>query len=187
MSQKVTYFFGYYNGLVYPFAPFDANGKIVPVINKNRSSASSLFYKFGEMKQEEMSEQMEALVPKYATAYWEYYDNISEVEVKDYMIKGYFLIDEVERYEKDGCVFPDEYFTTKLSPMAYAARLANESVVPRILKEDEPAISDYMFYSYVDENSEAYETRTLNKVGDYLYDWGNIPEDAKLVVICICG
>ncbi len=187
MSYYYNYYIGYKkDNKIYPFGPYDANGKFYSIISKSRSFASNLYEDFYRVKEEQISDELRKIFS------YKNYKNEEVVEVKYLPVKdlpkgsfiktGYFLIDEVERYEKTE---ETDEFSTPLTPQIYAAKLQNEVMLGKKKSNDEECVeynaSDYMYYAYPDYNSKEYEAFILRNVAGN-FDF-SIPEGAELVIL----
>lgn len=105
----------------------------------------------------------------------------------DYIRKGYFLIEDVQQYEKDGDDW--DLFYDCLTPEVYAARLATEAKLgPPPARKNEwgeewqpHSIADYMYYAYADYGSKEYEAFLLRQFAD-VYEY-SLPDGAEIVVL----
>lgn len=204
MSWYYTYYVGFEReGKIYPFGPYTAEGKLRPVISRSRSFASDLHNRFYDISKEMVSEEFRNEFLKDSEgdeeeelrdlAYLSYLP-IDELPKGDYVKRGYFLIDEVEKYEKDPS---DAYMTSPISPVIYAKKMENElKFGPNKPKKDaygdeyyEPNASDYTYYAYPDYECEEYEAERIRNVAYSLYDYDyNFDKSgAKLVVILSQG
>ena len=187
MSYYYNYYIGYKkDNKIYPFAPYDANGKFYSIISKSRSFASNLYEDFYHVKEEQISDELRKIFS------YKNYNNEEVVEVKYLPVKdlpkgsfiktGYFLIDEVERYERTEEI---DVFSTPLTPQIYAAKFQNEVMFGKKKSNDEECVeynaSDYMYYAYPDYNSKEYEAFILRSDAEN-FDFG-IPEGAELVIL----
>lgn len=192
MSYYYNYYVGYQlNGKIYPWGPYDARNRLREVISKSSSFASDLHYRFRDVKEEEISNELRE---EFEYTDW---NNEKKVDVKvlslDGLPKGslvktgYFLIDEVKAYESD---YYFDNFSDVLSPEVYAAKLQNELLLgknqPKKDAEgneyDEYNASDYMYYAYVDTKSEAYESYMIQAAIEMLRTY-NLPDGAEFVVL----
>lgn len=198
MSYYYTYYLGYEkDGKIYPFAPYDCFGHFKPVIERSRSFASELHCRFSTIPEENYSEELKTRF-EYKT--WDNRNEIEEVKMcyidelptGDYIKTGYFLITDVEQYEKDHD--SEDLFYDTVSPTVYAAMAANETQFgkPQPRKDDEGneyipnTASDYMYYAYPDHFCEEYEAFLLRMEAN-IYDYGCLPEDARIVVLLTEG
>ena len=199
MSYYYNYCLGYLkNGKVYPLGPFDAKGKIYYVLSRSRSFASNLHEDFYDLPKNMYSNELKKTF-QYET--WDgetevndlRYIQISELGSTNFIKTGYFLISDVEKYEKnDG----DDYdlFWDNLSPAIYAAKLENELKfgAPKEQTDDygekytPHSVADYMFYVYPDYNCREYETFLIKKQVE-IYEVATLLEGAEVVVLLTEG
>lgn len=187
MSYYYNYYIGYKkDNKIYPFAPYDVNGKLYSFISDSRSFASDLYEDFYRVEEEQISDELRKFFS------YKNYKNEEVVEVKYLPVKdlpkgsfiktGYFLIDEVARYERTE---ETDEFSTPLTPQIYAAKLLNEVMLGKKKNEDkdeeEHNASEYMYYAYPDYNSKEYDAFLLRSVAGN-FDFG-IPDGAELVIL----
>ena len=195
MSYFYNYYVGYeYEGKIYPFGPYNAiNKRIRPVISRSSSFASNLHRRFWDIKEEQISEEL-----RKEFEWNDSFHKTPQFDVKYLPIDlmpdgslircGYFLIDEVRQYEKDGDY---EGFSECLTPTVYAAKLENQVKFGRSPeKEDcegyrykEPDASDYMYYAYEDCSTEEWESSQILLVAEMLNDYSSLPKGAKIVIL----
>lgn len=194
MSYYYNYYVGYQlNGKIYPWGPYDARNRLHEVISKSSSFASDLHYRFRNVKEEEISDELRK---EFEYTNWK---NEKTVDVNvlslgdlpkgNFIKTGYFLIDEVKAYESSYANYFDG-FSDVLSPEVYAAKLQNELLLgknqPKKDAEgneyEEYNASDYMYYAYVDYKSEAYESYMIQEAIEMLRTY-NLPTGAEFVVL----
>ena len=171
MSYYYNYYVGYIkDNKIYPWGPYDANHRLKYALSKSRSFASDLHYEFNVVSEEQISNEL-----RKQFEYTDYQDNIVMPTVKylpvkdlpssNFIQKGYFLINDVQEYEKDGCGNGSDYFYEKLTPQVYTAKLeAQIKFGPNKPDENgytEHNASEYMYYAYPDYNSMEYEAFIL--------------------------
>lgn len=174
MSYYYDYYVGYKkDGKIYPLGPYDAMGKIHAALSKSRSFASDLYNEFYPIKEIEISDELRA---RFESEDWngELKLNatcLTESELNElnsnYIKSGYFLISDVESYEKDGDTW--DIFYDKITPQVYAAKLQHELTFGKNQPQKdiegneytEPNASDYMYYAYPDYNCKEYEVSVL--------------------------
>lgn len=189
MSYYYDYYVGYKkDGKIYPWGPYNADGKLKPMISRSRSFASDLHEDFYSVSDEEISEELRKEFE------YESWDGSKVIDVKylpekdlptgSYIKKGYFLIKDVQAYEDD------EYgnfegFYDVISPEIYAVKVQHEMMFGKNQpkKDDEgyeytePNASDYMYYAYPDDNTKEYESFILRQLIEALRDYrteGNV-------------
>lgn len=197
MSYYYNYFLGYQrndDGLIYPLGPYDMNGNLHNVFDRSRSFASDLHERFSLIPEEKYSEAL-----KKEFEYIDYtgekclgnvrYLPLNELPDSNYIRKGYFLIDDIVKYEQGESVW--ELFYDYIPTDVYAQRLQNEIT----FGEPKPVVDcdgyeievhscrDYVFYAYPDYSSEEYEASLLrNAVESYEYGIEEL-NNAKIVIL----
>ena len=194
MSYYYNYYIGYeWDGKIYPLGPYNSFGQLCDVISKSRSFASDLHECFYNVSGDQISDELRKNFE------YEDYKGDKVVEVKylpldelpsgSFIKKGYFLIDDVKRYE-DGADKWDIFYDN-LTPEMYAAMLQNELILgkPAPKKDCEGyeievhSASEYMFYAYPDYDSKEYEAEILRCAIESLYSYRYMNDDNKEVVI----
>lgn len=195
MSYYYNYYAGYeHDNKIYPLGPYNASGRIKPIISKSRSFASELHQSFRPIREEEITDELRK---DFECEDW---DGKRCVPVKvlpvrdlpktDFVKTGYFLIKDVEAYEKD----EDgdfEGFWDRLSPQVYAAKLEKELKFGQNKPQKDECgneytehnASEYMFYAYPDYDCEEYESFMILSGINMLNDYQGVPEGAKLIVL----
>lgn len=195
MSYYYNYYVGYkIDGKVYPFGPYNSTGKLKEVITKSRSFASDLHEVFYRVAKEEISDELRKE--------FEYEDwngnksvNVKMLPIKElpsgsYIKKGFFLVEDVLRYEDPDNDYFDGFYEY-VSPSVYASMVQNEVQFgkPERKLDDcdnwycPKAASDYMYYAYPDYNSKEYEAEMVRSVAYMLNDYSELPKDAILLAL----
>lgn len=193
MSYYYQYYIGYEeNGKLYPYGPFDCQGKIKPVVCKSRSFASNLYTNFWVVKEEQITDELRNFFE------YEDWNGNKKVEMKylplgempngDYIKKGYFLIDDVQAWEQGG---DDELFYHMITPLIYAEKLKKEVAFGKNQPQKdedgieciEPNASDYMYYAVPQYESEEYESWLIKEAANMLYDYDFFRDDNRKIVI----
>ena len=196
MSYYYTYYIGYkLNNKIYPLGPYSATGKMKPVVEKSRSYASDLHEDFNYVSDAMISDELrkefeyedyeeKKVMPKLK------YLPISEMTSRSFIDTGYFLIDDVSRYEETGDYEDLKY--NRISPTVYAAMAANEKSFGAPEKKydiegeelEVHSARDYMFYAYPNYFSKEYEADVIRTVAYMLGDDdSNLPKGYELVAI----
>ena len=196
MSYYYNYCIGYiHQGKLYPLGPYSATGKLKDVISRSASFASDLHNDFFMVQEDMISDELRSAFT------YETWDGKKEMQHVKYcpvsllpsgsaIKKGYFLIEDVRRYEssKDSEVL----FFDMVSPTVYSAMADNEVRFgkPAPQKDDfgeefiPKTASDYMFYAYLDDSSEEYEAGILRYAADVLGEYDSkLPKGYELAVI----
>lgn len=183
----MSYYYNYYIGYkkdekIYPWGPYNANGKLEPMISRSRSFVSDLHEEFYTVSEKEISEELRKEFE------YEDWDKVKRFDVKylsekdlpvgSYIKTGYFLIKDVQAYEDDK-YNNFEGFYDILSPEIYAAKLQHEMMFGKnqpIKDNDgyeytEPNASDYMYYAYPDYDTKEYESFVLRQLIEALRDY----------------
>lgn len=203
----MSYYFNYYAGYfdkktnkIYPLGPYSSKHvHIRPILSVSSSFASDLHEDFAlitdpEQISIELREEFE----------WGGIDGEKVFQVKSlpfsklpkgsFISKGYFLMEDVERYEQSG----DEenswdLFYDKLSPIVYAAKVQSEMMfgqkAPTLDAEGEPltehSASDYMYYAYPDYDCKEYEAFVIRLGMSMLDPLYFIPEDDNRTLLVL--
>lgn len=205
ISWYYTYYIGYKdkNDVLYPLGMFDYTGYMHPVFSKSRSFASDLHEIFIPIKSGDMisDELMKAWRREYYDSttkddlvHYVSYCPVSQLKYRDITKRGYYLIEDIERYLKDEYGDLDEIFYDYLSPELYAIKMESEQKFgpPPPTTDCEGyeytphSVRDYAYFVYIDHNSVEYETNQLLDAVD-VYDYVEIPEGAERVIILSQG
>ena len=195
MSYYYDYYIGYKSGdKIYPFGPYNSLGKLKAVISRSRSFASDLHYEFYPIEDNEVSDEL-----RKEFEYEDWNGNravavkvlpIDDLPKGSYIKKGYYLIEDIKRYEDpDGKYF--EGFFDCISPAVYASMVQNEVRFgkPECRQNDYGELyyprtaSEYMYYAYPDYESKEYEAAMIRNVADMLEGYEDLPEDAILLAL----
>lgn len=186
MSSYCNYYIGYKKeGKIYPLGPYTVDGKLRPAFSRPKTWASNLHELFHYIEDKEVSDKLreefefencwngeKVFEVKYLTE--------QDIPKGSHVKTGYFLIEDVKRYENEQYSF--EGFFDVLTPEVYAAKLQHEITFGKNQpKKDiegtdyvEPNASDYMFYAYPDYRSKEYEALILSEalegMRDFSYD-----------------
>lgn len=195
MSYYYNYTIGYeHDGKVYPLGPYDCFGRLRDVVCRSSNYASDLHEWLHRLPDEKVSDELRK---QFTYKDWdenERLQDLSYIEVDalpsgTYIKSGYYLIEDVEKYEEEHDAY--DLFYDRLSPVAYAARAHNEQVFgrPEPIEDEEGEkyyphpVSDYMFYAYPDYSSKEYEADVLRVVAEMLRGYSTLPKGSKLVVL----
>lgn len=182
MSYYYSYYIGYKkDGKIYPLGPYNSKGKLKPVLCKSRSFASDLHNRFSYVRAENMSEE---LANEFTYKDW---NGEPRIEVKylleedltdgSFIKTGYFPISSVRSYLENGDCDTIKYDMIK--PEIYSAKLQNEIMFGKNQpKKDgegyeytELNASDYMYFSYIDKNTEEFESFMLRSFLEEFKDY----------------
>ena len=197
MSYYYNYFLGYQrndDGLIYPLGPYDMNGNLHNVFDRSRSFASDLHERFYLVPEDKYSDAL-----KTEFEYTDYtgekclgsvrYLPINELPDSNYIKRGYFLLEDVLGYERDGDAW--ERFYDYIPSEVYAQRMQNELAFgepkPQVDDFGEEIVvhscRDYVYYAYPDYYCEGYEVSLLrNALEAYEYGVKEL-EDSRIVIL----
>ena len=190
MSYYYNYYIGYKkDGKIYPLGPYDCFGHLHSVLSRSSSFSSNLHYEFSPVQENEVSEELRKEFEetrlngdKIVNVKWCPLDDLPS---DSYIKKGYFLIKDVQEYERTNN--SEDLFYDYLSPTVYAAMSTNERIYGKPTpQEDEEcthnSAADYMYYAYPDYRSKEYEAFVLRlEAEDYEYVFNN--NDASIVIL----
>ena len=195
MSYYYNYCVGYLSDKkIYPLGPYTKNHKLKYVLSRSRSFASDLYEEFCCIKDDAISDELRA---EFEYKNWKgeneiavKYLPVSDLPVGSFVKKGYFLVDDVKKYEFDESCVSDLFFEY-LTPSVYAAMVTNEMAFGKpdvkydVEGEQLPSYTanDYMYYAYPDYHSREYEAFLLRVIADCLSGYRELPEDAVLVIL----
>lgn len=194
MSYYYNYYIGYkFDDKIYPFGNYNSKGHIVDVLSRSKSFASDLHNRFYCVKKEMYSEE---LIKDFQYYYEDdselnlglKYLPINELPTGSYIKKGYFLLEDIERYEKENDAW--DIFYDYLDPITYNRYLDNEFRFGKPVELEDAdgekytrSMANYAFYAYPDYSSEEYESWFLREVAsNYEYD-RDLPKGAELVIL----
>lgn len=185
MSYYYNYYIGYKkNDKIYPLGPYDRNGKLIEVLSRSASFASDLHDDFWDIKEEEISEEL-----RKEFECDDFHGNkvcpvktlmFNDLPFGSYIRSGFFLISDVEIYEKENDA--EGLFYEHKSPTAYAAMLQNEMALGKPEPEEDcegekiypHSVRDYMFYAYPDTSSRSYEAFLIREFAMSLVDYSEV-------------
>lgn len=195
MSYYYNYYIGYKkDNKIYPLGPYDCNGNLKPVISKSSSYASDLHKYFHDIEEQEASNPLKFEF-EFTGCNNEKILNVqylleNELPSKDFIKKGYFLIDDIKYLSHfTDYIYDFEGFYNMITPEVYAAKLQHEITFGKNLpKKDiedyeysEPNASDYMYYAYPDFNSKEYESYMLSESIEMLRNYSD--NDIQYVIL----
>ena len=192
MSYYYNYYVGYKDpkGKYHAFGPYNSLGDLCPVLSRSSSCASDLHDEFNAVTLEDIDDDLKK---RFGFTDWhgKAVSGLKALPVSDlpsgsYIRKGYFLIEDVDRFETDGSNYDpfDSLFYEYLTPVAYAALADNQARFGRKPKEkEEPEgynAEDYMYYAFPDYYCKEYEAEALRNAVDMLENYkfsleGNTP------------
>lgn len=187
MSWNYSYTLGVKtkDGKIYPIGPFDADGKIVDVINNSRSfEPEELDEGFYPINKDNVTPEFEKVYSyeldreKYLDLNFFSYIPLADLPHGDGLKFGYFLIEDVDRYEKSrNSLYDFDGFYDWMEPKVYYAKAINEITygAPKEQKDEEGgditphSAGDYMPYAFIDTSSAAYMAERIRQA-HYMYD-----------------
>lgn len=195
MSYYYNYAIGYiHEGKLYPLGPYtrksDGTYDLKYVISRSRSFASNLHEQFWELAPAMYSNALLEEFPKESYCNLRYLD-ASKLPTGPYIKSGYFLIEDVRRYELMNGFDTQDLFYDSVSPTIYSQLLQNELMFGKPDLEKDCAgeeyrpktASDYMYYAYPDYYSPEYEAEVLRQAIDAIDDYATIPSEARFAII----
>ena len=198
----MSYYFEYYAAIqdketfnVFPLGPYDCNGKLKPIIERSRSFASDLHNDFYVLPNEQISEELHKEFD-----YEDYkgekscnikYLPIDKLPTDSYIMKGYFLIDDVQAWEQGG---DDSLFYSMIKPEYYAELMRKELIFGKNQPEKDedgceytkPNASDYIYSAIPNYGSKEYEAEVIRQVATMLFDY-DLSEKYDLIIIEVEG
>ena len=191
----MSYYYNYFIGIkdaenrIKPYAPYNIKGQFYSVLEKSRSFASDLHNLFYEVKPDQITDELRKEFE------YEDWNGEKRIDVKwlplnelprgDYIKRGYFLIDDIRRYEEGESSF--DLFYDWLTPDIYARMLQNSQFVnDKNDDEDIHDISEYSYYAYVDHESIEYESYIIREFINTFDPWETglkLPKGSELVVL----
>lgn len=172
------------DGKLYPLYPFTADGKWKDIISRSRSFESGLNEEFYPVRADMLSDEFKKIIKD------SYLDQTKSVEEcvedtvpyikwlplkelpsEDFIKRGYFLIADVEQYEKalasGESTYMMDIFYDSLSTTVYNSRLKHAMMLGDDCIKDEDggiiqhSIKDYMYYAYPDYECKEYDSFLL--------------------------
>ena len=197
MSVYYDYYLAYMKkGKLYPLGPFDRQQKLVSVIGKSQSFASNLKEDFYDCPEKLLGPELKE---KFTTTDWNgkpvvraKYLKFDELTNESIVKRGYFLIDDVRKYEQsDYEYYIDDLFYEYLSPTAYAAKAINEAKFgkPEVRYDCEGnafpnySAGDYMYYAYIDYNSKEYESAMIRNAVNMLIEYDKEIQEKDVYIL----
>ena len=200
MSWYVDYYIGYRTpeGKIYPLGHFDSFGRLHSVLTKSRSFASDLWERFDRISLEETTDEIRNNFPNPSMYYesdnpeeeppWCFWIYLEDLPTGSYLKKGYFLQDDISRYERDEGYFDGFYHM--LTPAEYVRKMEAELKfgAPKPKKDEygeeyiEHSCDEYSYYVYPDYESQEYEAMVIREAAE-AYEWADFPKGSKIVVL----
>lgn len=192
MSYCYQYYIGYEDvssGIIYPYGPYNCQGKLKPVVENFTSDLHNKFVSIPSgCVSAELRKEFEYEDWRGEKQFEVKYLKFEDLPEGDYIKKGYFLIEDVQAWEQGGC---DDLFYHMINPIIYAEKMRNELTFGKNQpKKDiegeeytEPSASDYMYYITPDYNCKEYEAFLIREAINMLYDYDFFADDNKKIVI----
>ena len=184
------------DGKIYPLGVFDAKGKGYDIISTSRSFTTDLKESFRDIKDDEISDELRKE--------YEYKIYEDEIEMQDlqvlplkdlphgnYVKTGYFLIDDIERYIKNGYYNRyDDIFYDTLSPEVFGMKMNNELAfgIPEKKYDcdgeeiEYHSCAEYAYFAYPDYQCKEYEAFLLREIASIYFKYGEV-DDSNIYVI----
>ena len=183
----MSYYYEYYAGIedkeskiIKPLGPYDCNGKLQPIISRSRSFASNLYENFNFLDENYISNELRK---EFEYEDWQgnkrvdvKYLPIQDLPSGDYIVKGYFLIDDLQAWQQGG---DDTLFYNVINPQVYSELMKKELIFGKNKpeKDDEdseftkPNASDYIYSAIPNYTSKEYEAELIRQVANMLFDY----------------
>lgn len=194
----MSYYYSYYlgiedksSGLIQPFGPYDSFGKLNPIFERSRSFASDLHEDFREIPSDMISQELRK---EFEYEDWQgnkkvevNYLPFDELPIGDYIIRGYFPIEDYDEWVKFG---GSDICDNVITPEKYAELLKKELIFgknkPEIDEEGyeytELNASDYIFSAIPNYSSKEYEAVIIREVANMLFSY-ELRDKYELVVL----
>ena len=201
MSRYYDYYLAYSKkGKLFPLGPFDRKQKLKAVLSKSESFASSLYQNFDDCPASKLGPKLKEFFTYNDWNGKPTVGNLKFIKLTDLpkgsiLRRGYFLIEDIERYEKNESDYVDELFYEWLTPTAYAAKATNEA---RFGKPEQQfdcegfplpnySAGDYAYYAYIDHQTEEYEAYQIRDIAELLTEYDNDINQEDIYVIVSYG
>ena len=162
-----SYYIGFKkDGKIYPLGLYNSFFTLCPVLQRSENFASKLHERFNLIKENMYSDELKKEFE--GISFLEYLP-VDELPLDTYIKSGYFLIEEVKKFEESKDDFFE--FSEFLLPRFYAAKLQMEMMFgfkESAEKRGEKSVADYMFYTYPDYRSEEFEARLIHVAAEAL-------------------
>ena len=194
MSWYYNYYIGYEDiqtGIIYPYGPYTSEGKLKSVVEKSRSFASDLHNDFVSIPSGCVSTELRK---EFEYEDWQgnkkvevNYLPFDELPIGDYIIRGYFPIEDYDEWVKFG---NDDVCDNVITSEKYAELLKKELIFgknkPEIDEEGyeytELNASDYIFSAIPNYSSKEYEAVIIREVAYMLFSY-ELRDKYELVVL----
>lgn len=198
MSWYTNFYIAYQtsDGKIYPYGPFDYSGNYKCVHWTSRSFTTDLKEWFEPVTREQLSEELVNAIFNielddefYGAPYWGVCP-LDALPKSDFIKKGYFLIDDIQAYQKDDDT--ENLFYDYLEPDVYARKMENELKFGKPTETTDDwgtkyipkSCADYSYFCYPDYKCKEYEVFKLKTIIYSMYEdyREDIPKDAKIVL-----
>ena len=200
MSWDTNFYITYQtkDGIIHPYGPFDYSGDYKCVHWTSRSFTTDLKEYFEPVTREQLSQELiDAIynvdIDKNGTYYESPYWGICPLDALpkgDYIKSGYFLIEDIQKYQEDNDAY--DLFYDYLDSITYARKLENELKFGKPTEKENEwgekyipnSCADYSFFCYPDYSCKEYEVYMIKTIVYAMYSeyLDNIPKDAKIVI-----
>lgn len=199
MSSEYIYYLGYIDNKtkkVHALGPFNDKGELRSVFWRTPSTVSDLPEMFRLVKIDEMDNYIKDTYTHKSSYDDEnlvsnlYMLNYDKLPNNDYIKRGYYLIEDVKKYEENNDT--EELFYDNISSEVYAEKLKNELLFGKPAPEKDcegfeytpKAASDYMWFAFPDYFCEAYESHLLKSYMESLCSvWEAEKRDITRVIL----
>lgn len=194
MSYYYTYYLGYeQDKKIHLLGPYNNEHDYRCVFYRSQSFASDLHERFDVVSKDQLGDDV---LKEFTYKNYKDEDELTQLrmlyldELPDgsYIKSGYYLIEDVHEYKKEGSAY--DLFYDHMDPDEFAARLQNElSLGPPKARTKDPeeyvphSVRDYMFFAYPDYSCEEYEASLIRQTAHMLCDTYDKPKDFKIVVL----
>lgn len=169
MSWYYTYYAGVRTaeGKIYPLGPYTAEGKLKEIASISRSFEPDLHEYFGVIPQNCYTDELKKDFPYITQDPMLYsYCFFDDLPKGDSLKFNYYLITDVQQYQKDGAAF--DGFYDYLTPEMYYLKALNELSFGAAADESHSA-RDYMPFAYIDQLSSTGIASKIREIS-YLYE-----------------
>ena len=185
MSVYYEFYVGYTtnDNKFHAYGPYDKFGKLTNLFFRSGGYINGLNHDFAKIDDDMLDDDLKNLFgyKDYSNNmhYDMYYLDVNDLPDTEYVISGYFPMDEVimDIEDKDGSY--DKCFTERYSNTEYSIRL-QKAIIDKD-EEELKRLKKFVFYSYPDYNSKNYLAYQLSTyiLWDGLFSEQNIKDSVK--------
>ena len=196
MSWYYSYYIGFEEketGKIKPLGPYDCYNQLIPVIQNSKSYTSDITDYFSDLPKEKTSEELRE---KFEYENWKgekitnlRYAYINELPSTDFIVRKYFLNDDLKNFEEDedsmlfyNAITPQMYIELTKKELKFGKNKPKKDIEG--YEYTEPNASDYRYDAIPNYRSKEYDSFLIHKMMDILllYNY-NIEANDKIVVI----